>query len=92
MPSLDQTQFFKVETEKPFSPADALNAVYMANLEKGYDPINQIVGYLVSDDPTYITSHNDARKLIRKFERDELLEELLKSYVEKNGLPLKLDK
>ena len=89
MPSLDETQFFKVEADRPLSPADALKTAYMANLEKGYDPINQIVGYLISDDPTYITSHNDARKVIRKVERDELLEELLINYVASKGWPSK---
>lgn len=85
MPGLEQTQFFKVEMEKQVTPQRVLEVVYKANKEKGYDPINQITGYLVSDDPTYITSHNDARKLIRKLERDEIIEELLKSYAKQNG-------
>lgn len=85
MANLENTQFFKVEMEKQVTPNSVLEVVYKANLEKGYDPINQITGYLVSDDPTYITSHNDARKLIRKLERDEIIEELLKSYAKQNG-------
>ncbi len=56
--------------------------VYSALKEKGYNPVNQIVGYILSGDPTYITSHNNARVLIRKLERDELLEELVESYIE----------
>ena len=60
---------------------DILMSVYAALKEKGYDPINQIVGYLISGDPTYITSHNNARYLIRQLERDELIEELVRSYV-----------
>ena len=60
---------------------DVLLSVYQALLEKGYNPINQMVGYLLSGDPAYITSHKDARNLIRKLERDELLEELVKSYL-----------
>lgn len=85
MGDLGNTQFFKVEVEKPLSAAEILQIVYDANVEKGYDPINQITGYLVSDDPTYITSHKDARKLVRRLERDEIIEELLNSYVKNNG-------
>ena len=59
--------------------------VYEAMSERGYDPVNQIVGYLISGDPTYITSYNNARYLIRMLERDELLEELVKYYVESHG-------
>lgn len=85
MPSIEQTQFFKVEMDKQVTVNKVLEIVYNANKEKGYDPINQITGYLVSDDPTYITSHNDARKYVRKLERDEIIEELLKSYAKQNG-------
>ena len=60
---------------------DILDAVYNAMREKGYNPVNQIVGYIMSGDPTYITSHNNARSLIMKVERDELVEELLKEYI-----------
>ena len=62
---------------------DVLQLVYQAMTEKGYDPVNQIVGYIMSGDPTYITSHNGARSLIMKVERDELVEELLRVYVDK---------
>lgn len=85
MADLGETQFFKVEIEKP-SVSNIIEIAYKANLEKGYDPINQITGYLVSDDPTYITSHNDARKIVRRVERDEIIEELLKTYVKAHGL------
>lgn len=65
---------------------EILMTVYSAMKEKGYDPVNQIVGYLISGDPTYITSHNNARYLIRQMERDELIEELVRFYVE-SSLP-----
>ena len=64
-------------------PASILNDVYNALKEKGYNPINQLVGYLISGDPSYITSYNGARALLRKLERDEIIEELVKSYLEK---------
>ncbi|MBQ4424068.1 MAG: IreB family regulatory phosphoprotein [Clostridia bacterium] len=63
---------------------DVLMTVYAAMRERGYDPVNQIVGYLLSGDPTYITSHNNARYLILRMERDELIEELVRFYVEKH--------
>lgn len=63
------------------SPKETLLSVYAAMQEKGYDPVNQIVGYLLSGDPTYITSHNNARYLISRIERDELIEELVRYYV-----------
>ena len=85
MASIDQTQFFKVEQERPLSASEILEIVYRANVEKGYDAVNQITGYLVSDDPTYITSHNDARKMVRRIERDEIIEELLLSYARVKG-------
>lgn len=65
------------------SVEDILKQVYSSLKEKGYDPINQIVGYIISGDPTYITSYNNARYLIRRFERDEILEELVKTYIDK---------
>ena len=65
---------------------DILVQVYKALKEKGYNPVNQIVGYILSGDPTYITSHNNARSLIARLERDELLEELVKSFLIFNGL------
>ena len=64
---------------------DILVQVYTALEEKGYDPVNQIVGYIMSGDPTYITGHNNARSLIQKVERDELVEELLPEYIAKNN-------
>ena len=85
MPDLSETQFFKVEQERPLSASEILEIVYRANVEKGYDAVNQITGYLVSDDPTYITSHNDARKMVRRIERDEIIEELLLSYAKVKG-------
>jgi len=75
------TQQFEIPRDKR-NPRDTLLAVYASMQEKGYDPVNQIVGYLLSGDPTYITSYNNARYLISRIERDELLEELVRSYVE----------
>lgn len=77
----DKTMSFKVEKEKNAKSKEILKEVYQALVEKGYNPINQIVGYILSGDPTYITSHNDARNLIRKVERDELLENMVKYYI-----------
>lgn len=78
---MDETMKFNVE--KPKNEAQKIiYEVYAALKEKGYNPINQIVGYIMSGDPTYITSHKNARSLIRKLERDELLEELVRSYLE----------
>ncbi len=77
----ENTIFFKVEKEKKANSKQILRQVYEALVEKGYDPINQIVGYILSGDPTYITSHKDSRSLIRQLERDELLEELVKEYI-----------
>ncbi len=80
--SFDQTMKFKRKAEEEIYQAkDVFAVVYSALKEKGYNAINQIVGYLLSGDPAYITSHNNARVLIRKLERDELLEELVKSYM-----------
>ena len=75
------TQQFEIPRESR-SARDTLLNVYGAMREKGYDPVNQIVGYLLSGDPTYITSHNNARYLISRIERDELLEELVRAYVD----------
>jgi uncharacterized protein (UPF0297 family) len=77
----ENTIFFKVEKEKKVNSKQILRQVYEALVEKGYDPINQIVGYILSGDPTYITSYKDSRSLIRQLERDELLEELVKEYI-----------
>lgn len=77
----DKTMNFKVEKDNNVKAREILKQVYQALVEKGYNPINQIVGYILSGDPTYITSHNDARNLIRLIERDELLEKLVKNYI-----------
>ena len=77
----DKTMNFKVERENQVKTKEILKEVYEALVEKGYNPINQLVGYILSGDPTYITSHNDARSKIREIERDELLEKLVKSYI-----------
>ena len=81
MSRIDSTQNFKVMSESENRVGDILRQVYQAMTEKGYNPVNQIVGYIMSGDPTYITSHNNARSLIMKVERDELVEELLKVYI-----------
>ena len=77
----DKTMSFNFEKEKNEKIKETLKEVYEALVEKGYNPINQIVGYILSGDPTYITSHNDARNKIRCIERDELLEKLVKYYI-----------
>lgn len=77
----DRTMNFKVERDNNVKAREILKQVYQALVEKGYNPINQIVGYILSGDPTYITSHNDARNLIRLIERDELLEKMVKNYI-----------
>ena len=76
----DKTMSFKVERDSNLETKEIMKKVYQALVEKGYNPINQMVGYILSGDPTYITSHNDARNLIRKIERDELLEKMVKNY------------
>ena len=77
----DKTMNFRVERDNSIKAKEILKEVYEALAEKGYNPINQIVGYILSGDPTYITSHNNARNLIRKLERDELLEKMVKNYI-----------
>ena len=84
MKNMTNTQFFQVESGPQISAKDILEIVYKALSEKGYNPVNQIVGNIMSGDPTYITSHNGARSLIMKMERDELVEEMLKTYIEHN--------
>lgn len=81
MQELGNTQYFRVETEPEAGVQDVLSTIYEALTEKGYNPVNQIVGYIMSGDPTYITSHKNARSLIMKVERDELVEELLTEYI-----------
>ena len=84
MQDLGNTQFFKVEVEPASSVEVILQTVFEVMREKGYNPVNQIVGYIMSGDPTYITSYKNARSLIMKVERDEIVEELLKSYISNN--------
>ncbi len=81
MANLSNTQFFNTVQEKKMDVSEVLKLVYQALTEKGYNPTNQIIGYVMSGDPTYITSHNSARSLIMKVERDEILEELLTVYI-----------
>jgi uncharacterized protein (UPF0297 family) len=87
---MDTTRRFRV-TKDIRTPEEVLMTVYQAMREKGYDPVNQIVGYLLSGDPTYITSHNNARSLIMKVERDELVEELLTDYINNKGWSTHID-
>ena len=81
MANFDKTMSFKVERDENLKVREILKEVYDALVEKGYNPINQIVGYILSGDPTYITSYNDARNKIRLIERDELLEKIVKNYI-----------
>ena len=81
MSNLGNTQYFKVPQEQKLGVEEIFKQVYEALAEKGYNPVNQIVGYIMSGDPTYITSHKNARSLIMKVERDELVEELLTEYI-----------
>ncbi len=85
MQDLGNTQYFRVGTETETSAEAVLSTVYEALTEKGYNPVNQIVGYIMSGDPTYITSHKNARSLIMKVERDELVEKLLEEYIRAKG-------
>ena len=81
MSDIDYTRKFSVGYDKDQEIKAILSSVYTSLQEKGYNPINQIVGYILSEDPTYITNHNNARTLIRQLDRDELLQVLLKSYL-----------
>ena len=88
MQDLGNTQYFEVNPEElneVLDVSDILALVYEALTEKGYNPVNQIVGYIMSGDPTYITSHKNARSKIMKVERDELVEEMLKRYIKTSG-------
>lgn len=88
MQDLGNTQYFEVNPEElneVLDVSDILALVYEALTEKGYNPVNQIVGYIMSGDPTYITSHKNARSKIMKVERDELVEEMLKRYIQTSG-------
>lgn len=82
MGDIHNTQYFKaVQEENKMDVSEILEQVYVALTEKGYNPINQIVGYILSEDPTYITNYNNARALIRRIDRDELLRSLVKNYI-----------
>ena len=85
MQDLKNTQYFKVEKEPQMKVSDVIQVVYHALSEKGYNPVNQILTYIMSGDPTYITSHRNARSLIMKVERDELVEEILRAYIKNNS-------
>jgi uncharacterized protein (UPF0297 family) len=79
---LSNTQFINIGQYKRIQVSEVIQTVYAALVEKGYNPVNQMVGYIMSGDPTYITSYNNARSLIMKVERDEILEELMKTYID----------
>ena len=81
MEEMNKTQYFKVQPDNTLQVSDVIKQVYEALTDKGYNPVNQIVGYIMSGDPTCITSHNGARSMIMKVERDELVEELLTEYI-----------
>ena len=83
--NLGNTQFFRKKPEMDLEVKEVLDLVYIAMEEKGYNPVNQIVGYIMSGDPTYITSHKGARSMIMKVERDELVEELLTQYIKNHN-------
>jgi uncharacterized protein (UPF0297 family) len=80
---LDYTRKFQINQEREKEIKDILSSVYVSLQEKGYNPVNQIVGYILSEDPTYITNHNNARSLIRRIDRNELLQTLVRSYLTK---------
>ena len=84
MQEIYNTQYFKVQKEQEIEVKDVIARIYEALKEKGYNPVNQIVGYVMSGDPTYITSYNGARSLIRRVERDEIIEHLLEDYIKNN--------
>ena len=83
--NLGNTQYLRTKPDQELQVKEVLDLVYNAMDEKGYNPVNQIVGYIMSGDPTYITSYNGARSLIMKMERDELVEEMLKTYIKHFG-------
>ena len=81
-----ETMLFKLPQEGNVETVEIMKSVYKALKEKGYEPKNQLIGYVLSGDPSYITSHNNARKMIRQIDRDELLDELLTYYLENNDI------
>ena len=85
MADISNTQYFRFNPEQEVDIKNVLKTAYEAMAEKGYNPVNQIVGYIMSGDPTYITSHKGARSLIMKVERDELVEEMLTEYIKSNN-------
>lgn len=84
MENRGDTQYFRPIKDQESIVKDTISEVYEALTEKGYNPVSQIVGYIMSGDPTYITSHNGARSMIMRVERDEIIEELLKDYIRNN--------
>ena len=84
MQEINNTQYFNVEKDIDFEVKDVIARIYEALTEKGYNPVNQIVGYVMSGDPTYITSHKGARSLMMRVERDEIIEVLLEDYIQNN--------
>ena len=79
----NNTHLFNKQVPNPISVEEILEKVYLSLKEKGYDPVDQMVGYILSGDPSYITSHNNARNVIGRIERDDLVEELIKAYLDK---------
>lgn len=84
MQEINNTQYFNVQKDMDFEVKDVIARIYEALTEKGYNPVNQIVGYVMSGDPTYITSHKGARSMIMRVERDEIIEVLLEDYIQNN--------
>ena len=84
MQEINNTQYFNVQKDMDFEVKDVIARIYEALTEKGYNPVSQIVGYVMSGDPTYITSHKGARSLIMRVERDEIIEVLLEDYIQNN--------
>lgn len=84
MQEINNTQYFNVQKDMDFEVKDVIARIYEALTEKGYNPVNQIVGYVMSGDPTYITSNKGARSLIMRVERDEIIEVLLEDYIQNN--------
>ncbi|HGA3630151.1 TPA: IreB family regulatory phosphoprotein [Streptococcus agalactiae] len=85
---IDETVRFRLDDSNKVEISETLTAVYRSLEEKGYNPINQIVGYVLSGDPAYVPRYNDARNQIRKYERDEIVEELVRYYLQGNGIDL----
>ena len=84
----DETMLFRKVDDEPMTPEEVLTRVYQSIQEKGYNPINQIVGYVLSGDPAYVPRYNNARNQIRKYERDEIVEELVRYYLRGQGIAL----